>query len=471
VTDEFVELVPMLERAVIAFVRRTHLPGASVGLVLDDRLAWTFGVGSADLATRRVPDAATLFRIASITKTFTATAIVQLRDRGRLRLDDPLARHIPEFAKVHSPYGPIEEITLRRMLTHTAGLPVDVPAPRTAARYPFEGYAIEGIIAGLDRLRPVAEPGTIHLYSDTGFQLLGEVVRRVSGHSLAEYFAKEITGPLGMATTVFQPGPELRGRCAQGYDAFAFEARLVPSRDLPSTALGALGGLWSSVEDLARWVSAQFGPYRRPATGSPVLGLHSLVEMHRQVVLGDRDWRESRGLGWGATRVGELVAVGHSGGLPGFITDVSFVPRRRLGAVVLFNGNGDAPALSMELLRLALPAVEALRDREAAAAVPAAADPAWTEMLGLYRDPERGTTFRVAVVGGELTIGRDPLVGSREPDRLVATADRLAFGVVDDEHETRGSIAFVRSPAGAIDRLTFDGYPEAEEVVAPRFAG
>src|SRR5581483_7215678 len=103
-------------------LRRHRLPGASAGIVREGRLAWQAGFGFADLATRRRPDEHTLYRVASISKTFTATAIVQLRDAGKLGLDDPLVRHLPEFAAVRCRHGRVEAVTLRRLLSHRSGL-------------------------------------------------------------------------------------------------------------------------------------------------------------------------------------------------------------------------------------------------------------------------------------------------------------------------------------------------------------
>src|SRR5262245_6890587 len=105
------------------FFAASRLPGLAVGVVRDGKLAWTASLGFADRATNRPVTSDTLFRICSITKSFTATAILQLRDEGRLRLDDPLVLHVPEARAIRNPFGPIEDVTIRRLLTHTAGIP------------------------------------------------------------------------------------------------------------------------------------------------------------------------------------------------------------------------------------------------------------------------------------------------------------------------------------------------------------
>jgi hypothetical protein len=113
---------PKIRRRVGELLARNHLPGAAVGVVRNGRLAWWHGFGFANLEEERRPDADTVYRVASISKTFTATAIVQLRDRGLLGLDDPLVTHIPELAAVRVHFGTLEQVTLRRLLTHRSGL-------------------------------------------------------------------------------------------------------------------------------------------------------------------------------------------------------------------------------------------------------------------------------------------------------------------------------------------------------------
>ena len=115
------------EQTVAAFVKEHRLPGAAAGVVVGDELVWSGGYGFADVAGRRAPDARTLYRIASITKTFTGTAIMQLRDAGTLHLDDPAVAHLPELRDAISPFGPVETVTIRRLLSHGPGLMGDPP--------------------------------------------------------------------------------------------------------------------------------------------------------------------------------------------------------------------------------------------------------------------------------------------------------------------------------------------------------
>src|SRR4051812_29994988 len=142
--------VQRLEATTASFVTEHRLPGASVGIVRDGRLVWSHGYGFADREHGRRPDARTLYRVASITKTFTACSILQLRDAGRLRLDDPLVLHVPEAAAIANPFGPVEDVTLRRLLLHTSGLQGGQPIDAAQAG------AFRSIADGVRDFRPIS---------------------------------------------------------------------------------------------------------------------------------------------------------------------------------------------------------------------------------------------------------------------------------------------------------------------------
>ncbi|HJY32145.1 MAG TPA: serine hydrolase domain-containing protein, partial [Actinomycetota bacterium] len=174
-----------LEATAASFVKQKRLPGAAVGVVTGEGLVWSGGIGFADVADRRAPEPTTLYRIASITKTITGTAIMQLRDEGRLHLDDPAVDYVPELRDVTSPFGPIETLTIRRMLSHESGLQGDPPG--TDWTLPL----YEGVVArNLERAAEIGiriPPNTHQKYSNLAYQLLGEIVARVSGLPYVEY--------------------------------------------------------------------------------------------------------------------------------------------------------------------------------------------------------------------------------------------------------------------------------------------
>ena len=326
-----------LEARAAAFVKQHRLPGAAVGVVHGDSLAWASGLGYADVASRTAPDSVTLYRVASITKTFTGTAIVQLRDEGRLHLDDPAVKYVPEIGVVSSPFGAIETVTIRRLLSHESGLQSEPPGTD------WSTPTYEGLIRrNLDRATEVATtmpPNAQSKYSNLGYQLLGEVVARVSGTPYVEYLRTHILGPLGMDDSGFEPLPTgLKDRLATGYAAHFLSDELPHASSPP--IIWAEGGLSSCVSDLARWVSFQFREEGGPRTGSQILSGTSLKEMHTARYLADEAWTQAFCISWYAVRKNDVIWVQHSGGLHGFNTNICFDPEHKVGAIVLLNGAG-----------------------------------------------------------------------------------------------------------------------------------
>ncbi len=436
------EVSAQLESRARSFVREHRLPGVAVGIVHGDELVWSSGIGFADVAAGRAPDAAALYRIASITKTFTGTAIMQLRDEGRLHLDDPATKYLPELLPAESPFGAIETVTIRRMLSHESGLMGDPPGTDwSAPAYAADPAASLARVAEIGTRVP---PSTQQKYSNLAYQLLGEVVTRVSGVPYAEYLRAQILAPLGLESTSLDPLPDaLAGRRATGYAARGFSDVLLESVEAPITQ--AEGGLWSCVADLARWVSFQLREDGGPRGGAQVLDGATLAEMHRPRYLGDEAWTQAWGIAWYAVRQGELVWVQHAGSLHGFITNVCFDPKERVGAIALVNGYGEAQELAMDLATLAR---DAIRAAPAAIEPPAPLPDAWRELLGLYTDPEYASVFRLEWRDGALTF-LDADAPAWRPT-LESTADGDTFVVAPGVRESGEPCTFERREDGRV---------------------
>jgi CubicO group peptidase (beta-lactamase class C family) len=427
---------------VAEFVTGHGLPGCAAGVVIDGELAWSHGFGFADRATGRRPDAGTLFRIASISKTFTATAVLQLRDAGRLRLDDPLVAHLPEARAITNPFGPVEDVTIRRLLLHTSGL---------QGEQPFDDPRVERwgdlatVVADLPRLRVVVPPDTRTKYCNVAFQLLGALVQRHVGRPFAEHVTNAILDPLGLTATAYDPEVALVDRCATGYDARRLTDDLVPARRLDSRTFEADGGLWSCVDDLARYIAFQLGP------DDDVLAETTRAEMRRPWIVGDAGVSELQGLCWYWTRHGADWFVGHAGSVNGFTSRIAMSPPDGAGSIVLFNGIGDASALAGELLAIA---VEEPRSRPLPQpAPPLTAAPAVAALVGRYEDPESAEVAAIEWRDGGLW-----LVESGAADRLRPTADADVW-VVDDGGYAGETFRFLRDAAGRVDGANIGGYP------------
>jgi CubicO group peptidase (beta-lactamase class C family) len=415
-----------LEGKAASYVKENRLPGAAVGIVHGDYLVWSAGIGFADIATRRAPDSTTLYRVASITKTFTGTAIMRLRDEGKLRLDDPVGRYVPEVRH-------LEEVTIRRVLSHESGLQSE-PPDTDWRRVRYEGSIVKNLAraAEIDTKVP---PNTQQKYSNIGFQLLGEVVARCSGTPYVDYVRQNFLGPLGMSHSGFEPLPEvLAARRATGYGGRFVSDELEPSSTAPT--IWAEGGMWSCVDDLARWISYQL---RDDAT---------LREMHRPRYLADEQWTEAYGLAWRAVRRQEVIWVQHPGALHGFRSNVCFDPKHRVGAIALINGLGDATTLAMDLAEIA---------REAVAASAPRIDPPrptpeqYRTLIGIYFDDELGLFLRVEWRDGKLTV-----VDPNEPTwlpTLASTEEPDVFVVEPGVRESGEKAVFNRLPDGRVASL------------------
>lgn len=425
-----------------SFVKENRLPGAAVGVVHGDDLAWSAGIGFSDVSARQLPHAATLYRIASITKTFTGTAIMQLRDAGLLHLDDPAIAHVPELRWATSPFGTIETVTIRRMLAHESGLASEPPGTDWAVP-DYQGVA-ERTLERIADIGTKVPPNLQQKYSNLAYQLLGEIVTRVSRVPYPNYVREAILEPLAMSATGFEPLPDaLLARRATGYAprTFSDELDLAPA----TPPVWAEGGLWSCVADLARWLSFQLRAYRDPAADSPVLAAASLRDMHKPRYLGDDEWTNAWGISWYAVRRDDGIWIQHSGGLPGFTSNVCFDPKEQVGAVVLLNGSGNASELAMDLAAIARGAVRAT----AVGPEPPAPTPeSFRPLLGIYASLERGLLIRLEWRDGKLTFVDPDLVTWRPT--LEPTGNPDIFVVEPGFRQSGEPVIFRRLPDGRV---------------------
>jgi CubicO group peptidase (beta-lactamase class C family) len=439
------DVATALEACAAAFVKEHRLPGASVAVVHGDDLAWSAGIGLYDAAAGRSADDATLYRVASVTKTFTGTAIMQLRDEGRLDLDDPVVAHLPELSAAVG-VGPIERVTIRRLLSHESGLMGDAPGTN------WERPTYQGSVkANLERASEIGAripPNTQPKYSNMGYQLLGEVIARASGRPYAEYVREQILDPLGMSGSGFPPLPDAkRARMATGYTVRQFSDELSESVAAPDNH--AEGGLISCVADLARWISFQVRKHGGERSGAQVLAESTLTEMHRPRYLsGDPAWELAWGISWYAIRRNGVVWVQHSGDIHGFSSNVCFDREHQVGAIVLVNTMVSAGELSMQLAGIGREAVAAL---PAAIAPPQPTPEAYRDLLGYYGGDNFGQLVRLEWRDGRLTFV-DPTMASWRPT-LTATEQPDAFVVDPYVREAGEPCVFHRRADGRVDSV------------------
>jgi CubicO group peptidase (beta-lactamase class C family) len=326
-------------------VWQLRTPGAQVAVWFDGALQLSKAYGVANIDTGEPLTTAHLFRIASHSKTFTATAIMQLVEAGNLRLDDTAGSWLPALAAAGSP---LADATVRHLLAHSAGVRRDgVDATYWALNRPFPDEA-ELLDLAL-REGAVRQPDATFKYTNLGYSLLGLIIGKATGSTYAEYVQTAIIGKIGLRNT----GPELdearRSEYAGGHSGLgSWTARqVIPHVD--TRAMAAATGFYSTAEDMVRFASAHFFGDTR------LLGDRAKSEMQRPVWTGLSPGAPQDGYGYGTTvrHYDGHRMVGHAGGYPGHITRTMWDPHEGLAISVLTNAvDGPAEELAAGVLKL-----------------------------------------------------------------------------------------------------------------------
>ena len=335
-----------VEAIVARFAERAVVPGFVYGIVADGALVHAGAHGTLRAGEDVPPDVDSVFRIASMTKSFTAAAVLLLRDEGRLRLDDPVGRWVPELAELTGPTADSPPITLEHLLTMSAGLPTDDPWGDRQQGLPFEAFA--SLLRG--GVSFAWTPGTRFEYSNLGYGILGRVITAVAGAEYKDVIRDRLLGPLGMSSTTFERDEVPEARLALGHvkrgDSWVEE----PID--PYGALASMGGVFTSVRDLARWVAGftdAFPPRDDPAGAHPLSRAtrREMQQVHRtsEPALA---WPSADGppvleadhygyglFVWDDLRLGRIV--GHGGGYPGFGSNMRWHPASGFGVIAFGN--------------------------------------------------------------------------------------------------------------------------------------
>ncbi|MBN1478533.1 beta-lactamase family protein [Candidatus Sumerlaeota bacterium] len=331
------ELMEELDRIFQAFDGE-NVPGACVGVFRDGEIALVRSYGLAQVEERIPCEPQTNFRLASVTKQFTAMAVLICRERGLLSLDDPITRFFPDFPEIG------EQITVRRLLNHTSGMVAYedlIPEDQTEQVHDRDVLALVETQHGT-----YFTPGSQYRYSNSGYALLAMIVEEVSGQRFAEFLRDNIFLPLGMENTVaLEEGISEVPHRAHGYretDEGDFESR---DQSVTSAVLGD-GGIYTSVLDFAKWDEA--------LCGETLVSRESIEEAFTSGVLTDGT-ETGYGFGWRFEERNGVRVIYHNGSTCGFSTAMRHVPERHLGLVVLTNRNsGGAGGLADEILALLL---------------------------------------------------------------------------------------------------------------------
>ncbi len=408
--------VARMEQVVQSYVLAKQFMG-SVAVVRDGKVLLEKGYGSANLEWD-IPDTpSTKFRLGSVTKQFTATCILLLEERGKLSVDDPVKKHMPDAPAAW------DKVTIFHLLTHTSGIPsfTDFPDYRSTEAIPATP---EKLVARF-RDKPLEfAPGEKWKYSNSGYVLLGYLIERISGQSYADFVQQNIFKPLGMADSGYDSNTAIIPHRAAGY---------APGPKGPTNAgyidmsiPHAAGALYSTTGDLVRWEQGLFaGKVIRPS---------SLQKM-------TTPFKNDYAFGLAVHTVNGRKVIDHGGGIEGFNTHLAYYPDSKLIVVVLGNLNGSAPsAMASKLGAVAHGEAVTLPSERKAVAVPAKV---LAEYAGTY---EISPTFRIV-----MTVEGDQLMtqatGQPKFPLFAESETKFFLKVVDAQVE------FVKGSNGEVTHL------------------
>lgn len=335
---------PEIDRIMNTFRERSNVPGVAYGIIIDGKLAHLGVSGLREVQSNSPVDSASVFRIASMTKSFTALAILQLRDAGKLSLDAPAERYVPEMKQLKYATADAPRITVRDLLSHSAGFPEDNPwgdQQLAATDVELSRMITRGIPFS-------TSPSTGYEYSNFGFAILGRIVQNVSAMPYPRYIKSKVLLPLGMTVTTLQAKDVPAKLLAHGYRRQ--DGQWLEEAQLPDGSFGPMGGMLTSISDLSKWVGFMLSAWpARDGAENSVLKRSSLREMQQVIRYnGGTAVRDASGIpslsaggygyGLGIRQTCAFnISVSHTGGLPGFGSLMRWLPEQGVGIVALGN--------------------------------------------------------------------------------------------------------------------------------------
>ena len=336
---------PVVEKLFKEYAEKNNFPGLVFSVVMDGRLLFSGSFGYTDISKKTPVDKNSMFRIASMTKSFTAMAVIKLRDEGKLELDDPVQLYIPDMKGIKYLTSDSPLITIRHLLTHSAGFPEDNPwGDRQLAD--TDEQLIQLIKNGISFSNT---PGVAFEYSNLGFALLGQIITKVSGIPYQKYITENILKPLDMNDTEWEYKNVSDEQLAHGYKWL--DNKWNEEQLLNDGSFGAMGGLITSINDFSKYIALHLLAWpSRSDDESSILKRSSLREMHKPSSFSDmeldfkypsgRECAEVYSYGYGLFWIKDCegrVFISHSGGLPGFGSNWKILPDYDLGIVSYAN--------------------------------------------------------------------------------------------------------------------------------------
>jgi CubicO group peptidase (beta-lactamase class C family) len=329
--------VAKIDAMAAAAYGRDGVGGLTVGVVWGPRLVWTKSYGMADMEKQVPASEHTVYRIGSVTKPFTALMLLQLAQAGKVRMSDPVEKYFPEFSKIQGRSLKAPPVTLDHLATMRSGLAREPADPAPFMKGPPADWE-KVLIAALSETKYAADPGGSLIYSNVGYAALGAALGRAADTPFVAYVQQQILAPLEMGHTAFELNDATRPTLAKGYEIgpagkVSFDAPLCEHAGRGYKVPN--GGLYSTVGDLARFVAFQLGE-----GPEAVLRKDTLEDTFKRGVALNTGRKSGYGVGFQVLHRGDLVAVGHSGSVKGYVAEVFFERGSRTGVIVLRNVTG-----------------------------------------------------------------------------------------------------------------------------------
>jgi len=345
-TDKFSSAWEKFRTQYLAELKAAGMVGSSFVFLKDNKVVEHEYYGSANLEKNQPVDENTIYHWASNTKPFTGIAIMQLRDRGLLKLDDPVTKYLPELRAVHNPYGSMDEITIRMLMTHSAGFRNPTwPWDKGLDWEPFEPTEYSQLVAMLPYTEILFKPGSKFSYSNPAIIFLGKIIEKLSGDDYEVYIDKNIFKPLEMYHSYFDVTPYhlLKYRSASYY--IENGKRTTARFDANTGITVSNSGLNSPLPDMIKYLNFLIGDPKKQDVYDGVLKRSSLEEMWRPEIAAAEDANGNAGF---TTDIGliffldqreKTLHLGHGGDQNGFISYIDFEPKKRAASVMVFNTN------------------------------------------------------------------------------------------------------------------------------------
>ena len=327
-------LVTRIDSLANAFIADTHTPAVSIAVLRGSDTVVMKGYGAASIQQHRAATPSTVYRIGSITKQFTAAMIMRLVERGKLSIDDPFTKYLPDVPT----HG--RTITIRRLLNHTSGIH-SYTSETEWQKHWAEEMTPRQVVAFVDRDSLDFDPGDKWSYSNTGYMLLGMIIEKVTGETYANVLRHEFFQPLGLKQTSYCVNRPSDSSFADGYSVGSGSP--TPAEYLSMTQPFAAGALCSTVRDLVVW--------QRALQGGRVVSERSYALMTTPDTLNDGK-RLTYGFGLTAGMLAGHKSIGHNGGINGFTTTSAFFPEDSMNVVVFSNADRGPDGLAMNISRV-----------------------------------------------------------------------------------------------------------------------